>query len=438
MPSFAFTRVPLVVALGPFLLRAAVFGASEALKRLTRVHERAWEALRAGDLAETLGSSDVRRRRGSSADDEYGVLHRARGERYLFAGPALGWMCWASFQQIATHLPPYMEALTRLVAVRLPRMAAAAIRHRLANDKGEWIPPVPDDVAYRVVVQTPLILIARLCENRLVLELPTDLNVRWLWGGTIAGARFVFDTETGRVVEASQHGVSLSSKNGLSVSELALAYVHLAATAWAHPKTHVLAERCAREIVRSNVRELEPSSRYVVSLHEGLLYSPMSPGGSRLNPLHQLLDMKSLLDELRVPMKHDLSASKVKLSRYFAFLVASRPVFGQCVSRHNLRVDVEALFHNIVVHSIDHGVFHAVLKDVLWFSIDGTGSVRSYFASQAFTEMWIPHMANPYDRERLVDHVSRDDCHPFYADLYKSLRELDGEYADMVVLSCSW
>ena len=72
------------------------------------------------------------------------------------------------------------------------------------------------------------------------------------------------------------------------------------------------------------------------------------------------------------------------------------------------------------------------------YQVDGSGSARSYFASQAFTEVWIPFMHNVYEEPELLRDYVTDKPGGFYAALYDELAAIDGRLADFVTLSTSW
>jgi len=139
-----------------------------------------------------------------------------------------------------------------------------------------------------------------------------------------------------------------SIRRGVKRNAYLFACLEMALTDWLHPKSHVMAERSAREIVANKVKELEPSSRFVVALHEALIYSPLSPIGSPKNPFHKLSDRDRLLEALDVPMNHDLSKSKRDISPYFDFLLFAHEATKFWVRYFELPVDANDLFGNMV------------------------------------------------------------------------------------------
>ena len=92
----------------------------------------------------------------------------------------------------------------------------------------------------------------------------------------------------------------------------------------------------------------------------------------------------------------------------------------------------------MVSHSVDHYYTARAFETEFWISLDGSGSARSYFSSQMFAEIWVPHMRNPFDEELLCECVKNPACHEFYRRIYKDLSEKNVELANVVTMSCSW
>lgn len=208
-----------------------------------------------------------------------------------------------------------------------------------------------------------------------------------------------------------------------------------------------MAERNARQILRTRTVPLEPSSRFVVSLHDGLLYNSFAPGAENYNPLSMLANFQSLLDSLDCPLPHDLSASKMNISRYFRFAyLAHKSVHYWIRALGYAGINGEYMFHNTVQHSIDHQLMYEILEPLHFYSIDGSGSVRSFLSSQIFVECWIPRIVNPFEPELLKEYYEEmKNLHSrevlrrnFYCCLYEGLREIDEQYANEIAMSTSW
>ena len=130
----------------------------------------------------------------------------------------------------------------------------------------------------------------------------------------------------------------------------------------------MFAEESARDIMRANCYALEPSARFVLALHHGLIYNPTSPAGSTANPLHMMARLDSLFDSLLTPMHHTFDDNKALISRYYHFIVRSREVTARTVRRFGLEADPYLLWHNMVAHAVDHNLMYEALDNEYWFS----------------------------------------------------------------------
>ena len=415
------------------------------LKRVVlRAHARAWDEARAE--AARPGFAE----RVAADERDWGRASRMRGLVATFAGPAPGYG-WRGFVKVTTHTIPYVWAIAKVVVWHVPR----ALWHA-AITKGGWQPP--PNLAWRLVTETPLIIVAEhdVVRGLLIVETPPvdAMPATWTNWRSVAGLRVVLSTTTHAIVEATQQGSSIVVPRGMTTEHAVAAMLHAALVVWIHPKSHALAERSARDIVASNATELEPSSRYVASLHEGLLFNALSPAGSGWNPFHMLSNIDALLTSAMAPLAHRLQDSKRDVSRYYAFVAQAVPIVRSCLAKHNIKADAHALAHNMVVHAVDHYCFYKVMRGVSCMSLDVTGSWRSFWASLVFTHVWIPFMHNPYEEPELLrEHVLRgpgwswwggrnakgaEQVHPFYADLFAELNKVDEEFAGVVTLSTSW
>ena len=149
----------------------------------------------------------------------------------MFAGKPPARWSWQGFVQTTQHLPAYIQAIVQLAMYRVPMMIYLAMQSRMHTAK--WIPPVSPSAAFRLVVNTPLILVASLNGDRnvLTLRIPSDLPVTWLHGGKIAGMTVEFDVHTGCILTAMQNGAALRPER-VSLNALVLASLHLACYGW--------------------------------------------------------------------------------------------------------------------------------------------------------------------------------------------------------------
>jgi len=248
---------------------------------------------------------------------------------------------------------------------------------RLAFDSaangGPWIPDTSETKLYDVVVSSPLILIAKhdVAHNALSLKIPADIPVEWMNGDSPRGLELEFDCATKSLVSARKLGAPLevpenAVRRGVKRNAYIFACLQMTLTDWLHPKSHIMAERSAREIVANKVCDLEPSSRFVVALHEALIYSPLSPIGSHRSPFHKLSKRDLLLEALDVPMPHDLAPSKAAISTYFDFLSHAHLATRTWVRHFDLDVDSNDLFANMIAHAVDHWFTHRAYDDEYW------------------------------------------------------------------------
>ena len=86
------------------------------------------------------------------------------------------------------------------------------------------------------------------------------------------------------------------------------------------------------------------------------------------------------------------------------------------------------------MHSMDHEQCFQVLSKMPLWSIDGTGSFWSKWASFCFTHIWLRHKENPLNSDLLAANLHI----PFYRDLYEQLVDIDPTAAKWIVVSCSF
>jgi hypothetical protein len=178
----------------------------------------------------------------------------------------------------------------------------------------------------------------------------------------------------------------------------------------------------------------------VASLHDGLVFGSMSPiRCPDESPASCLGSIKALFACIGSgPLPHDLSQSKRNISPYFDFLLYAHEQVRYWVKFYEFNVSSEALFSNMVAHAVDHTELYRVLGRVYWSSIDTSGSLRSYFCAAMFREVWVPHIANPFDDEHLSSYSTKSNAHPFYRNLYWALKSKSLRFANQVTLSSSW
>jgi hypothetical protein len=330
-----------------------------------------------------------------------GTAERARGDRWLFAGPPSSSTADAIYKQLS-HYPNYILAFIWVILFRLPR---ALLQWSVFIVFGGH--PCTEDVAWQLATGTPLILIAAMTDTTLTITIPETVSLVWFSGESPAGFTVTFDTISRRVLHATKQNQVITNP------ETIIAHLYAACYGYVHPRGHVMAEHSAREIYRKRYESLEPSSRFVLQLHEGLVYNKLSPMGSWMNPTHMMTSSSSLLATLETPMNHILDDRKYIVSPYYSFVMCALDSLKRLLKRYDYQLNVHNLMHNVIVHSVDHMQLYRIMSPLYLFSMDGSGSFRSYIASQFFVAMWIPFMGT--DHDELIQWQEA----PFYHELYK-------------------
>jgi hypothetical protein len=177
-------------------------------------------------------------------------------------------------------------------------------------------------------------LVCTLSEDGQTLELavPKELPLETMAGYKPAGLVLRLDIDTRSIVFAHWNGQDLLHDN-----DLIACFVVLLIIGWGHPQSHILSEKSAREIAKKEVRILEPSSRYVLPLHQGLLYSSISPIDEADHFFSSQVVRQSMIDSAFFPIPHHLDRRKVQF-RYFNFLYRARMILIQQVAKYQLDI----------------------------------------------------------------------------------------------------
>ena len=128
-----------------------------------------------------------------------------------------------------------------------------------------------------------------------------------------------------------------------------------------------------------------------------------------------------VLPNLEEKFNHDLDRRKRQFP-YFDYLLSAHGVVRRLVKAHDLPVNPEHLFNNIVAHSLDHYLLHHLEVEVGMWSYDGGVTLASYFRSMML-RICTPRSWNPFQNE-LIKYCRQ----PFYKDLYTALKGLNPEY----------
>eukprot|EP01135_Chromosphaera_perkinsii_P002603 Nk52_evm119s224 gene=Nk52_evmTU119s224 len=370
-------------------------------------------------------------------------------------GKGVGWN-WQGMHQSFSHWPGYMYLFLRMTLAFLPMHTFYAMFCRLRYST--WCAHVSDDVVCSFVMETVLALGAdvefdeSLKEDILVMSLdPREkfhnlcavkegtpvyqmlekgvLLKIWPRRKVILSAKTLSDNKD--IEDAlGPEGRIITSRNALL-----LACMREVLANFSHVKIHCLCEISAREISAERIAILEPSSRFVLSLNEGLLNSPLSPAlpGHVLSVVNKYKITKGIYTSPN-PDKHKLGRRKLQLVPHFEFLLKARSIIFRLVGQFGLKVNTEALFSNLILHYLDHhACFKAFTKIQGGISFDGTGSVTSYWKSFVFGYLWNAPVPSIFSNELISQQTN-----VFYQALYEELCIINKPYADILTVSCSY
>ncbi|GAA4826151.1 hypothetical protein [Algivirga pacifica] len=348
---------------------------------------------------------------------------------WLFAGPRASRLEEKAINRV--HFPMKVYRLSKLFLVTLPDVAFRILGHFLRTGNFNWHPVITQKQLFDLVAYSSLLIPAEVSEDGeyLTFQAPKDLPLTTKANLCPAGLKVIFHIKEECLVEALWEGKTITEDIGLVTALIGQLIAH-----WAHPQSHVMSEKSAREITEKQVQPLEPSSRFVVALHDGLLYSPISPITTKTHLLNTMAERDSIIASIEVPLPHAMDKRKMQF-RYYSFLVKARMVLIQSLKKYNLNINAEYLFNNMILHSVEHYVLYTNTRKLIW-SIDGSKSLSSYFRSRIFRAIWIPDYETSLEKQRIrkID----DKTFPFYKDLHTQLEKIDKELADCILASTSY
>jgi hypothetical protein len=312
----------------------------------------------------------------------------------------------------------------------VPWVAVRCIANRLV--RGTFASKLTDDDVLRFMEGTSTCIFSELLEDgkTLRLAIPDQLPLCTWDGRRIAGFEIRADADARTITRCTFEGRSLIGDNDLIFAILILAMTH-----YQHTKSHLMAEQATLEIQRRGVRELAPSSRFTLALHDGLMHAKQSPLGGREAPLTATgVNRESVTASMTVHLPHHIDERKNRF-RFYRFLARARVETIQLLKSHGLNVSAEAAFNNMVLHSVDHAEGARLMRGHIW-TIDLSRGFASYLRSRFFSDVIAGPLTNPLVPERLCDLDPQ--AHPFYGELYERLRAIDPGYAEMALTSCSF
>jgi hypothetical protein len=345
---------------------------------------------------------------------------------WLFAGP-IGTKNQTRHHKIV-HSVVYFPRRLLLYTIHKPALFFKILRSKIV-EADSFNPNINDEKIYNLFTESQLINIAEYCgNNKLTLKIPDDLPLTTTFGLKPAGFYIELDVSNKKILVADLRGTNLLGDNDM----IACVLVHLIAH-WLHPFTHISCEKSAREIAKINDIELEKSIRYVIPLHDHLIYekrSPLVSGHSSSTEVKRDTVFKTLLIEPKFIWQEDK-----KIFKYYKFQIEAKNVLASILEKFNKEVNLENFFQNSIVHSVDHYVAYKRCNDLVCWTIDGSKSKKSYFKSQNFIQTYTRHYATILEEERIGKLNSNK--YPLYSELYNRLAKLDKEYADNITCSTS-
>ena len=260
-----------------------------------------------------------------------GIRHFPGGETpWCFAGPFPHKI--QSRHQEVTHHPMYFLRILYLFFVLMPPFLFRTLGSSIRAGRWCYHASLSDEKIYDVFITSPLLIMANMKGSHLEITIP-DMPLRTMKGLNPASLRIVFDHEKKSIEEATWQG-----KDILEDKEKIATLMLVSLVMWAHPQTHVAAEMSAREIARKKIEKLEPSNRFVVALHQGLLYNQYSPLATG-QPLSINVDKESgVAAATQVRMPHKFHKEKHQF-RYYRFLLTARKILFKHLKAHGLEVN---------------------------------------------------------------------------------------------------
>eukprot|EP00559_Dactyliosolen_fragilissimus_P005404 CAMPEP_0184867680 /NCGR_PEP_ID=MMETSP0580-20130426/27465_1 /TAXON_ID=1118495 /ORGANISM="Dactyliosolen fragilissimus" /LENGTH=424 /DNA_ID=CAMNT_0027368103 /DNA_START=236 /DNA_END=1510 /DNA_ORIENTATION=- len=380
-----------------------------------------------------------------------GIFHRLVDIQLGVPSSSGGLSRYEALYMYLNQWPVYFMFLLRFVAIVLPSRLPQMLFSKLKN--GSYGTQSEQDVVDLIISVPSLYMTCKIvvkktadpCIQENIDHLSDDDTVwQFQLPKEVPGVPFegsivhsdltiIFLQKERRIIRATHQGNDVNPK--LS-SNMLFSIVASTAVDFCHIKSHIMAELSAKEITDKGIEALEPSARFVHGLHSGLLNSTTSP----IVPESLLYSIgvtrQSLEDTFHIPMLHYNGPEKRSFHAY-QFYIAARKSIATHLRSHNLKVSVEPLFQNMVIHSIEHHLYYEYLRHQ-HFSLDGSESFMSYVRSLLLIQFWTPPKINPIDDVRLCAVAQMSDTHTFYMDVYRDLKLVDPVLADHIITSTSF
>lgn len=348
----------------------------------------------------------------------------SKDNRVLFTGPR------AKLIELIdlglAHAPMFMYRLYEVTMYRI-----LPFSWKYLTTKNYVNTTVTDAVIFDALTNCSLLTMTKIDASgeKLSCQLPSDFVCTTMRDGFCpAGLEIVMDIKEKKLEKAD-------IKDKRLCNEQVLASIAVATSTWAHTQIHLAAEKCAREITKkpSLLKEIKESGRYTVALHDGLLFGPISPAAVGAPPtiLSLGLNQEEFFEYAqKEKLPHDLDRRKMQF-RYFNFLFKARKVTFELVKKHQIAINPEYVFNNVVLHSVDHYSYSDILKYVD-FPFGGC-DLRGYCNAIVFIWLWTMPIGS-FFRNECISTSNK----PFYKELYSKCAVIDKDYADHMFYSTSF
>ena len=368
---------------------------------------------------------------GSPTDSPYCTSVLPFQDSYGFWGTNPGFD-YRGIYQLIVHIPIYLILVVYII-LYFPVMLYRKYRYD---------PFILDEKIFNMCTSTSLVLLGKFDKTEAthyIFSVPTQAPtfIRIL-NCDVNKLMICFDIQTMQILHSSIdiHFEEKTDDNTRFVrrNEVLIAALRIILAHWVHPTIHIASEKCAIEIQHKRIEALEPSSHFVSALHEGLLHPSSFGPLMAYSPFFvETLDPKYLVSNCLTYMTppHQLSLEKNQFE-FYDFTIKARKIVFELVQKYCLDVEPENVFLNSVLHGLDHDQSYAVLHDLPLISIDGTGSIVSYWRTFCFIHLWLKHRDNPLCSDLIYNHTYK----AFYNDLYLSIYSIHPGFANKMVISC--
>ena len=294
----------------------------------------------------------------SQAEKDYVPGKRiSKDNRVLFVGPRAKLI--ETMDLYLSHGPTFIGRLFQLTIYRtIPLMWKYLTTSEFVNTT------VTDEVIFDAIKGSSLSSMTKIDESgeKLICQFPSDFVCTTLRDGFCpAGLEIVMNIKDKTMERGHIKDKRLSN-------EQVMVAVTMATTGWVHPQIHVSSEKCAREISKnpSTLEEIKESGRHTVALHDGLLFGILSP--APVDGCQSILTTSLNEEEFfeyaqKKKVVHDLDHRK-KQFRYFRFMYEARMATFELVKKHQIKINPELVFNNVVLHSVDHYSFGQVQSGI--------------------------------------------------------------------------